>query len=741
MSDPLLLPPAVLVEVKKILPFGLLVGLSNGGEGIIRERELAWGDPSRTGWRRRFRPGQQLSAIPLGAGHDERPEFSLRLADSDPWGTVTERYPLGRLVQGTVTGVQPYGVFIELEPGVTGLLHLSRLPPTAQQDDPTTLFWHGDHICVTIERLDPKKRQIGLSLGRALLRRWEGQHPPTAGGAPPMTPAPDPGPTALSEPALPAWRVLTVEDDAAQLRALAGWMEQAGLHVQSAQSAEEALALLREEPPDLVLTDFGLPGMSGVELLRGLRGRWPGLRTALMTDWARASEQLGLVEELRRQGTHLLIKPLRPDDLTALLTSDALPADEGDGEAAEIALDIVPVPTIEEPRSNQLARTLRRVCTATGAAQAVIFAVSPPKRQVSIAETYGSAELSREALLDLFHSPVRDVAEDRQLFRVDDARLVEPRVRYLTPLLDFRSCLGLRLPANLPEHYALFLFSPQPRAFGDVHVEHARAAAVAAAALIEREQFQIHALDLQRLALLGQLSRALAHEINHQLSPINFMLHGIGRQFSLLEQSAARDPEQLGGRLASVGETLQELSQSVRNLSDTARLFGRLAVQTREQTVALRDVLHETVLLVRDMADRAHIGLDLTVDDDAPLIRIHQTQLQQMVLNILINAVQQLQIMRQHPIGRVALHAKRVQNGSAVLAQICIEDDGPGIHHQLWERIFELGFTTRTDEGSGLGLHITRSLAEANNGRVFVAESAILWGSTLVIELPAVEGA
>ncbi|HEU4325938.1 MAG TPA: response regulator [Roseiflexaceae bacterium] len=739
MSDPLLPPPAVLVEVKKVLPFGLLVGLSDGGEGIIRERELAWGDHNRTGWRRRFRPGQQLSAIPLGAGRDERPEFSLRLADSDPWGTVTERYPLGRLVQGTVTGVQPYGAFIELEPGVTGLLHITRLPSAVQQHNLTALFWHGDHVRVTIERLDPKNRQIGLSLGRALLRRWEGRQPPTASGTPPTVPTTDPDPAVLEDPALPSWRVLAVEDDAAQLRALAGWMEQAGLLVRPAQSAEEALALLGEEPPDLVLTDFGLPGMSGVELLRELRERWPGLRTALMTDWARASEQLGLIEELRHQGTHLLIKPLRPDDLTALLTSDAPLVDESD-ESVELAIDLAPLPTIEEPRSDQLSWTLRRICKATGASQAVIFAVSSPKRQVTIVETHGSAELNREALVDLFHSPVRNVAEERLLLRIDDAKQVEPRMRYLTPLLDFRSCLGLRLPANLPEHYALFLFSPQPRAFSDVHLEHARAAAVAAAALIEREQFQIHALDLQRLALLGQLSRALAHEINHQLSPINFMLHGIGRQFSTLEQSVARTPEQLGERLASVGETLQDLSQSVRNLTDTARLFGRLAVQTREQTVALRDVLHETVLLVRDMADRAHIALDLVVDDDAPLIRIHQTQIQQMVLNILINAVQQLQIMRQQPIGRVAIQARRALIGGRLLAQICIEDDGPGIHHQLWERIFELGFTTRTDEGSGLGLHITRSLAEANNGRVYVTESAILWGSTLVIELPAIDG-
>ncbi|GAB4195779.1 MAG: hypothetical protein OHK0022_12770 [Roseiflexaceae bacterium] len=741
MSDPLLPPSTVLVEVKKVLPFGLLVCLSDGSEGIIRERELAWGDHSHTGWRRRFQIGQQLSAIPLAIGRNERPEFSLRLANNDPWSTVTERYPLGRLVSGTVTGVQPYGVFVELEPGVTGLLHITRLPSALQQHDMTALFWHGDHVHVTIERLDPKNRQIGLSLGRALLQRWEGRQMPVNGSTLQVAATAEPDPASVTEPVLPAWRVLAVEDDPAQLRALATWMEQAGLLVQTAQSAEEALTLVQGDPPDLVLTDFGLPGMSGLALLRELRGRWPGLRYALMTDWARASEQLDLIEDLHQQGAHLLIKPLRPDDLTALLTSNALPADEIENEAPEVVIDIAQIPPIEEPRSGQLGRALRRLCAVTGAAQAIIFAVSSPTRQVSLTEVYGTAELNREALVDLFHSPVRDVAEDHQLFRIDDAKQAELRVRYLLPLLDFRSCIGLRLPSHLPEHYALFLFSPQPHAFGELHLEHARATAIAAAALIEREQFQLHALDLQRLALLGQLSRALAHEINHQLSPINFMLHGINRQFNLLEQSLAPTPEQLGEQLASVRETFQDLSQSVRNLTDTARLFGRLAVQTREQTVALRDVLHETVQLVRDTADRAHVTLDLIIENDAPLIHIHQAQLQQMVLNILINAVQQIQLLRLRPIGRVLISARRVIVRGSLFAQICIEDDGPGIHQQLWERIFELGFTTRTDEGSGLGLHITRSLAEANNGRVYVAESAILWGSVLVIELPAIDDA
>ena len=69
------------------------------------------------------------------------------------------------------------------------------------------------------------------------------------------------------------------------------------------------------------------------------------------------------------------------------------------------------------------------------------------------------------------------------------------------------------------------------------------------------------------------------------------------------------------------------------------------------------------------------------------------------------------------------------------LVNINVEDDGPGIHFRLWEQVFELGYSTRK-EGSGLGLHISRSLAKSLGGDVYVAESFIGWGTTFTIKLP-----
>lgn len=201
----------ITVYVERLLPFGLLVRLEDGREGLIRERELAWSGRELQRWRERFKPGDRLQAVLLAAPDEARLELSLRLAEHDPWLNLVERYPLGALVDGSVTGVQPYGAFIELEPGMTGLLHQSRLPASAQTRPIHELFWVGDRVRVIVERLDTVHRQIGLSLLRASAQRWPRDWATLVPDLPPAR-HPLPAPAELPPPPeqSPSWRV--VED-------------------------------------------------------------------------------------------------------------------------------------------------------------------------------------------------------------------------------------------------------------------------------------------------------------------------------------------------------------------------------------------------------------------------------------------------------------------------------------------------------------------------------------------------
>lgn len=727
------------VQVRRLLPFGLLIELADGRRGIVREREIAWDKQRRRNWRTQFRPGDRYPALFLGADQSGQLEFSLRLAENDPWHTITSRYELGALLGGVVTGIQPYGVFVELEPGISGLLHRSRLPAWAQTYPNEELFWPGDRVRVVVELIDPLHRRLGLSLARAWPLRW--QHLNDIAPAPLVSSAASlptaPGVALDQLLATRSQAVLVVEDDAVQLEAVASWLRHTGQRVTTAANAEAALEQLARGQPDLVLVDLGLPVSDGITALHTIGAGWPQVRRALMTDWARADEHLARLEELRELGVPLLLKPLLPEDLVQLLAEPPATAARPDlvgvsGAAppVEFAPPVAPQPgASQRPLREQLAHVRRM----TGATTAILFMLDPAQRQVSISAASAADPIERQALVDLIYSPVRDVAEDRQTIKIADAGQVVAQVRYMRPLLNFRSCLGVPVNAELAERYALFLFSPQPEVFSAVAQEYAQASALMLAALLERRRFQLRAVEIQRLALLGQLSRALVHELNHQLSPINFALHDLQEHCTAAEEHAQGTPTGMLNTLRQARLTLGNLVESVRRLTGTARLFGRMTIQSQPQFYVLSEIAQEVCQLVRDMADRARVRLTVCAAAELTPVPLNAVQVQQILLNIVINAVQQIDLLRPNEGGQVCV---AIDQPTPDRLLITVEDDGPGIHQRYWERIFELGFTTRSAGGSGMGLYVTRSLVEALGGRVYVRESVRMWGTTMAIELP-----
>ncbi|NTU79895.1 MAG: response regulator, partial [Chloroflexales bacterium] len=539
----------------------------------------------------------------------------------------------------------------------------------------------------------------------------------------------------------PVWRIMVVEDDPGQREALQRWLGAHGHSVLAAASAEEGLELLGRHEVDLLLSDYGLHGaLSGIDVVRGALSARPGLRCALMTDWARASVYQAEIDALRALGVPLLVKPLRPADIDALLFERALPAPEGSGpQRGKVSIVVGPSGARAQP-AQALRPMFDRLRRAIRATTVLLFALEPAQRRVVIVAQAGAPPSNPGALASLIYSPVRDVAEDGHSLRIVDPARAEQRARYLRDLLPFQSCVGVPVSTELPQRFALFAFSGHEHAFGERHEERLAATAVAVAGMLEREQFLTRAADTQRLALLGQLSSALVHEMNHVLTALNFTLPNIEHLLA-----AATLPTRPVNQRERDDQLLQQgfadLRRGLDRLTSTARMFGRVTIHSGAGVADLGATLAETVDLVRDLADRQRVTLVAKLPPALPAPAVPSAPLQQIVLNVLINAVQQIGLIRPEQAGRVVLSAEvRAAEGSQSI-QVRVEDDGPGIHRQLWERIFELGFTTRREGGSGLGLYICRSLSDALGVTVRVQESYIGWGSTFVVELPTMPGA
>ena len=141
--------------VSAVLPFGIFVDLS-GLEGMVHISEIAWekvADPSHY-----FKVGDKVSAIALGVDEASgRVNFSVKQLLDDPWKKIGEKYSRDQQISGKITRLTPYGAFVNLEKGVDGLIHISKIPPDFSLNV-------GDGVDCTIESLDLEGRKISLSL-------------------------------------------------------------------------------------------------------------------------------------------------------------------------------------------------------------------------------------------------------------------------------------------------------------------------------------------------------------------------------------------------------------------------------------------------------------------------------------------------------------------------------------------------------------------------------------------------
>jgi signal transduction histidine kinase len=118
------------------------------------------------------------------------------------------------------------------------------------------------------------------------------------------------------------------------------------------------------------------------------------------------------------------------------------------------------------------------------------------------------------------------------------------------------------------------------------------------------------------------------------------------------------------------------------------------------------------------------------------VVRNQAVMLGQILLNVCLNAIQQI-------VEQGTDHARAIridmdpirETSNGAVCRILIRDTGPGIHASLWEKIFEMGFSTRKD-GSGIGLFVSRNLMEEVEGRIYVLDSHILHGTVFALEFP-----
>ncbi|MGM0760908.1 MAG: 30S ribosomal protein S1 [Thermodesulfobacteriota bacterium] len=162
--------------VTRLAPFGAFVQVAPGLEGLVHISEMSWS--RNTTPEEVVSPGDSVRVKLLGLEEQDkgqpRLQLSIKQTLTDPWEDVAPTFQSGTVVSGTVTRTAPFGVFVEIAPGIEGLVHISEMSYVKRVHKPEDEVSAGDHISVKIKEVDLQSRRISLSMRDAEGDPWEG---------------------------------------------------------------------------------------------------------------------------------------------------------------------------------------------------------------------------------------------------------------------------------------------------------------------------------------------------------------------------------------------------------------------------------------------------------------------------------------------------------------------------------------------------------------------------------------
>lgn len=226
-----------------------------------------------------------------------------------------------------------------------------------------------------------------------------------------------------------------------------------------------------------------------------------------------------------------------------------------------------------------------------------------------------------------------------------------------------------------------------------------------------------------RISTLGELAASIAHEVNQPLAAI---AANAGAGLRWLDRPS---PD-----LGEVGTLLGRIAGDARRAADIIQRVRAMAERREPEPVSLsiNNLVEETLLFLRHDLQAHGVATRLLLAPDLPPVRADRIQMQQVLVNLAINAAQAMSGAADSG-GGIEIATDRAEQGSV---RIVVDDSGPGLDGDAAERLFE-GFYTTKEAGMGMGLPICRSILQAHGGDISAANRPDGRGARFVVTLPA----
>lgn len=232
----------------------------------------------------------------------------------------------------------------------------------------------------------------------------------------------------------------------------------------------------------------------------------------------------------------------------------------------------------------------------------------------------------------------------------------------------------------------------------------------------EVKRLQSELMQSEKLALVGKMSSAVAHELRNPLVPIG--------GFANLIYKRLEDESPLKKYAGIIVREIDRLEKLLHNI-----LYFTKDTRPEFKPVNLNEIINDLLFFYKDTFEEHNINLNISLTPDMPIMNLDHSLMKQALINIIINAIQSMENG-----GLLTVETMTKGEEDKVSAIVVINDTGAGIPEDIMNTIFDPFYTTKI-RGLGLGLSLTRRIVESHGGEVKV-ESAEGIGSTFIISLP-----
>lgn len=160
-------------KVSSITDYGLFVEIQKGIEGLVHISEVSWTDRIND-LASKFKVGQEIDVLVVSMDKENRRmSLSIKQLEKNPWESVAEQFKIGQKIKGTISNITDFGIFVQLMPGIDGLVHISDLSWTEHIDHPTDIYQKGQEVEAVILGIDKDSKKISLGIKQLTQDPWE----------------------------------------------------------------------------------------------------------------------------------------------------------------------------------------------------------------------------------------------------------------------------------------------------------------------------------------------------------------------------------------------------------------------------------------------------------------------------------------------------------------------------------------------------------------------------------------